>query len=447
MRNRQRIIGLFIVAALALLIVGITQAQTPGGDTPSLTLGGSPTETFTYQGYLEEGGKPANGAYDFSFHLYNTSSEGTLISDCQTFENYAVTDGMFAFNLVPAAGMTTVFNGEERWIEIRVKPHAAATYTTLPRQPITAVPYAWGLRPGAIVRGYQSAATLELRNTYTETQGWALRAYNQSGAPTFFAQNLGSGSALFARAVDTAPVLDIWNESSGLAVSAQSHGHALLGRTYTTQTVGVMGTQVDHNLTDFTSSISNWWLPGGFFAGRNGVVGMTKTARGIGVLGYNQAPANGWAGLFTADNGNGVQISTPDGTIGLVVQGGAKSAAVSTDAGDRLLYTEESTEVWFTDYGFGQLNDGQAVIAIEPLFAQTVNLAEPYHVFVQAYGDAEIYVTGRTMTQFEVHLRAGDDTVEFSYRIVAKRANYEHIRLAPLSGQTMQQAAPTGDLP
>jgi len=29
--------------------------------------------------------------------------------------------------------------------------------------------------------------------------------------------------------------------------------------------------------------------------------------------------------------------------------------------------------------------------------------------------------TGYTATQFEVHLRAGDDTVEFSYRLVAKR--------------------------
>ena len=54
----------------------------------------------------------------------------------------------------------------------------------------------------------------------------------------------------------------------------------------------------------------------------------------------------------------------------------------------RLLYVEESTEVWFSDYGFGQLVDGVAIVPIDPIFVQTVNLNEPYLVFVQAYGDA-----------------------------------------------------------
>ena len=56
---------------------------------------------------------------------------------------------------------------------------------------------------------------------------------------------------------------------------------------------------------------------------------------------------------------------------------------------------------------------------------------EPYHVFVQVYGNAEVYVSGRTATQFEVHQRDGDPDVEFSYRIVAKRLGYEDDRLEP----------------
>jgi hypothetical protein len=95
-----------------------------------------------------------------------------------------------------------------------------------------------------------------------------------------------------------------------------------------------------------------------------------------------------------------------------------------------LLYTEESTEVWFTDYGFGELDDGVAIVPIDPKFAQTVNLEdEAYHVFVQVYGDAEVYVSNRTPTQFEVRLRDGDLNTEFSYRIVGKRSGYENHRL------------------
>ncbi|MBI4234326.1 MAG: hypothetical protein HY686_07795, partial [Chloroflexi bacterium] len=42
---------------------------------------------------------------------------------------------------------------------------------------------------------------------------------------------------------------------------------------------------------------------------------------------------------------------------------------------------------------------------------------------------AELYVSQRTPTGFEVKLRGGDASVEFSYRLVAKRKGYEQTRL------------------
>lgn len=168
---------------------------------------------------------------------------------------------------------------------------------------------------------------------------------------------------------------------------------------------------------------------------------ITKEPNGYALIAWSQATTGGgeaieaqcaspncWAGYF-GSNGNGVQISTPSGKTGLSVSGGSKNAVVATASGSRLLYTEESTEVWFTDYGFGKLANGTASVGIDPVFAQTVNLQEPYHVFVQAYGDAEIYVIDRTPTGFEVRLRCGDANVEFSYRLVAKRAGFEGQRL------------------
>ena len=66
---------------------------------------------------------------------------------------------------------------------------------------------------------------------------------------------------------------------------------------------------------------------------------------------------------------------------------------------------------------------------IDPLFSQTVNLGEPYHVFLQAYDDADLYVTNRTANSFTVQLREGSDTAEFSYRLVATRLGYENARM------------------
>jgi hypothetical protein len=137
----------------------------------------------------------------------------------------------------------------------------------------------------------------------------------------------------------------------------------------------------------------------------------------------------GWAGVFVATNGGkGVYIQT-NGGPGLQVVGGSKNAVVHTPSGAKALYTEEATEVWFTDYGFAKLQHGRARILFDPSFAQTINPEEPYHVFVQSYGDAELYVRERTPLGFEVALRAGDPNAQFSYRIVAKRLGFEGKRL------------------
>ncbi len=152
---------------------------------------------------------------------------------------------------------------------------------------------------------------------------------------------------------------------------------------------------------------------------------------------------SGWAGSFISNKsgGQGVQIDAKGG-VGLSIQNGNlyvkngsltvngnKSAVVPTTNGARLLYTEESSQVWFTDYGFARLQNGSTTISIDPVFAETINLDEPYHVFVQAYGDAELYVTNRTRSGFEVRARDGAADVEFSYRLVAKRLGFEGARL------------------
>jgi hypothetical protein len=187
----------------------------------------------------------------------------------------------------------------------------------------------------------------------------------------------------------------------------------------------VIGTQSEYSVSD----VSSWREAGGYFGGRIGVIAATKDNFGFAVFGRNLASSGGWAANFSAENGNGVLISTPSETVGLTVSGGTKNAAVETDEGTRLFYTEESTEVWFTDYGFGELVNGTAHIAVDPLFAQTVNLEAPYHVFVQPYGDASLYVTDRTSSGFVVKAANGSHDVAFSYRIVAKRLGYEDDRL------------------
>ena len=236
-----------------------------------------------------------------------------------------------------------------------------------PRQPIYPVPYAMSLKPGAVISGTRSDAIVHIENSNSSGRG--LRAYATDTSGTNYGVIGASKSP------------DGYGGYFYNTAESPNTGFAVVGK---------------HPGYDVAADIGSWAHPAGYFGGRIGVIGYSKDAGGTGVLGLLD-DENGWAGMFIS-NGNGVRISVPAGKVGLEVIDGTKNAVVRTDDGMRLLYTEESTEVWFTDYGFGTLQDGVAVVAIDSLFAQTVNLGEPYHVFVQVYGDAEVYVSNRTST-------------------------------------------------
>ncbi len=356
-------IGLLLALAVS---VGPGLAQGPESEGEASTEGkvgeAAVDAKIPIQGRLTSAsGSPLHGTYTLWFRLYDVSSGGTAL--CEYNGSVSVVNGLF--NAYMEGCSPWPIDGQQLWLGVEVGSDGEMT----PRQPIYPVPYAWSLKPGAVI-----SDTLD--------------------------------GILTARSADG---------------------------------IGVIGLQAGYFTGDLGMLAGR---PSGFFGGRYGVIGISKESDGYGVAGWNRAASGansigvygktdsseGWAGYFESP-GNGVYISADSGKSGLNVASGLKSAVVRTADGSRLLYSEEATEVWFADYGFGELQNGLAIISIDPIFAQTVNLEEPYHVFIQVYGNAEVYVANRTSTQFQVHLRDGDPNVEFSYRIVAKRLEYEGQRL------------------
>ncbi len=97
---------------------------------------------FTYQGQLATGGSPATGNYDFQFSVYDSGTNGNLVSLLVTNAPVGVTNGLFTTSVDFNNG---VFTGPARWLNIGVRTNGATTnaYTyLLPRQKLTAVPYA-----------------------------------------------------------------------------------------------------------------------------------------------------------------------------------------------------------------------------------------------------------------------------------------------------------------
>jgi len=198
-----------------------------------------------------------------------------------------------------------------------------------------------------------------------------------------------------------------------------------------------------------------------------GLFGYAAGSSGIGVYGYTAA-ANaglGTGGYFynasntTSGGSKAVYGSSPGSVTGFVLTAiygytgfadalnydalygrgrlvctGTKSAEVPTSKGRTLLYCVESPEVWFEDFGNGQLQNGYALINLDPIFLETVtiNNEHPMQVFVQLEDEClgGVYVTKKT-TGFEVHQQGGTNSnAKFSYRIVAKRKGDENERLA-----------------
>jgi len=95
---------------------------------------------FTYQGRLNDGTAPANGSYDLTFSLFNTSINGTPLVGPVTNSAVSISNGLFT---VMIDFGFSVWNGQTNWLEIGVRTNGASSFTTLaPRQQVTPTPYA-----------------------------------------------------------------------------------------------------------------------------------------------------------------------------------------------------------------------------------------------------------------------------------------------------------------
>lgn len=318
------------------------------------------------------------------------------------------------------------------------------------------------LGTGAVGRFFLNNTTTSMPALWSQTQGTgnALSAHSEGSGNAIGAYMRGTGhagqfrinnpantnSALEVYTNGNGQAIDAYTTGDGSAISAGTSGNGFAALTASNEGTGMAGVFAIENPDNENSALqvkaghkgtafqSYMWGTGksGLFsidnpANSSDAVYITTNGSGSAIQATTEGA--GWIANLNTNSGRGLLISVPSGNEGLNVASGTKNAVVATTNGARLLYTEESTQVWFTDYGFGKLKNGIAAVTIDPLFAQTVNLNEPYHVFVQAYGDSNLYVTNRTRTGFEVRGRESNSDVEFSYRLVAKRLGYEGKRL------------------
>lgn len=126
-----------ITLALTLMLVAPADAQ----ETAKVAA----SSAFTYQGQLIENDVPSNLNSDFRFLLYDAASAGNQVGSTVTLYDVPVINGIFTVDL--DFGIAA-FDGNARWLQIEVRsptePAGSGGVFTpmLPRQELTAVPYA-----------------------------------------------------------------------------------------------------------------------------------------------------------------------------------------------------------------------------------------------------------------------------------------------------------------
>jgi hypothetical protein len=271
------------------------------------------------------------------------------------------------------------------------------------------------------------------------------RAASASGV---YGQNDGGGFGVAGRTRGPASAVFGDNTSGGGVQGNSVTGFGVQGNS--TSTHGVQGNSVNANGVQGNSqngvgvlgqSFSTTVPTSAFDVRSAGVLGIgpTVTATSPGLAGTG---APGVLGRPADRNpvGNGVEGRSPRGWAGLfrndvLVQGdffvqGAKSAAVPhPDGSTRVLYSVESPESWFEDFGRAELREGRARVEIDPDFAALVKTEDDYHVFLTPEAEtAGLFVSERTSSGFEVREQAGG-SLPFSYRIVVRRRDVDAERL------------------
>jgi hypothetical protein len=225
----------------------------------------------------------------------------------------------------------------------------------------------------------------------------------------------------------------------GGATATAGFNYGTYGRSYSTDGVGVYG---------YASATSGY---------ATGVFGQSVSTVGNGVAGWATATSGSAYGVYGASfspSGRGVYGLAASATgvnygvygytastsgygvyfVGGLAGTGTKSAIVDTkDYGWRTLYAVESPQNWFEDFGQTTLDSGETVVPIESIFAQTINLKKPYHVFLTPLGSGcTLYVADKSSTTFTVRANEGASCeIAFDYRIIAPRLDYEDQRLKP----------------
>ena len=139
---------------------------------------------------------------------------------------------------------------------------------------------------------------------------------------------------------------------------------------------------------------------------------------------------------------NSLGLDTSGGIIagGSMQVYGAKNRIIETENyAERLQYCYETPTPMFGDVGEGAIDKtGKCYVWLDDVFAETIDTDVQYQVFLQAYGEGNVYVNERSPSYFVV---CGTPGLAFGWEIKAVQKNYNMIRLENFERPEQEETA------
>lgn len=189
MKGQRILIGVLVLALLLTLAVVVIQAQEPEPD-GEIGVEGQAQEPqpedevlmeevavaavssiVPIQGQLtDSSGNALNGSHNVTAKIYGVSTGGTAL--CTDADPVTVDNGLF--NMSMNGCTASDISGDQLYLGITVGSDPEMT----PRQPIYPVPYAWTVKPGAIIKGANSYVFVPgnafVKNNSNDSTRWAM---------------------------------------------------------------------------------------------------------------------------------------------------------------------------------------------------------------------------------------------------------------------------------
>ncbi|MBS0189830.1 MAG: hypothetical protein U0573_13395 [Phycisphaerales bacterium] len=313
-----------LLAAAAAGVVSVSALAGPVGS------------NFSYQGRLTENGAPANGIYDIQALLFNASAGGAQQGLTQSFNNVSVSNGVFTLDV----DFGSQFSGEERWVELRIRPGASVgAYTTIsPRTEIAATPYAQALKLPVNETGNVTNGLMTFTNTNSVGgNAWVFKGI--TGAPSgnypvgFYEPvivadtNTGNGIFALSSASGAYSIYAVKSGSGGNALYATNSGTSGRAAFFTTTDSTNSSNAVEISTNGNSTSQALRSVHSGL--GDNALFEITNASnQGEAVEAHTVGTGN--AGYFQIDNtdsNSAAAYATTNGSGGIAVQGAATGSS------------------------------------------------------------------------------------------------------------------------